>query len=154
MIVVSDTSPITALLQIGRIELLASIYGEVFIPRAVSEELAVVHAALPEFVHVLPVTDTAYRSRLLLELDEGEAEGIVLAKELKADELLMDEKEGRRVAEREGLHVIGLLGVLLDAKLRGMLPSLRDAIEQLEREAHFYIAQELKDTILREAGEQ
>lgn len=154
MIVVSDTSPITALLQIGRIELLASIYGEVFIPRAVSEELAVVHAALPEFVHVLPVTDTAYRSRLLLELDEGEAEGIVLAKELKADELLMDEKEGRRVAEREGLHVIGLLGVLLDAKLGGMLPSLRDAIEQLEREAHFYIAQELKDTILREAGEQ
>lgn len=87
-------------------------------------------------------------------MDEGEAKGIVLAKELKADELLMDEKEGRRVAEREGLHVIGLLGVLLDAKLRGMLPSLRDAIEQLEREAHFYIAQELKDTILREAGEQ
>lgn len=91
--------------------------------------------------------------RLLAELDFGEAEAIVLAKELHADELLMDESSGRRVAMREGVPVIGLLGVLLEAKGRGLIGSVGILIERLEREAGFYVASRVKDIILREAGE-
>jgi predicted nucleic acid-binding protein len=153
MIVVSDTSAITALLQIGRAELLASIYGQVFIPVAVQNELTATHPNLPQFIEAVPVIDTGYRTRLLTELDLGEAEAIVLARQLNADELLMDEVEGRRIARREGIHVIGLLGVVLEAKGRGHIKSAREVIEELENGARFYIAEPVKQAILRSAGE-
>jgi hypothetical protein len=154
MIVVSDTSAIASLLQIGRVELLARIYEEVFIPKAVHRELMVTHYQLPDFIQSKPIVDWAYCQRLLAELDEDEAAAIVLAKELKADDLLMDETAGRRVAAREGLHVIGLLGVLLEAKGRGFAASVRDLINDLEVKAHFHVSEEVKRIALREAGEQ
>lgn len=153
MIVVSDTSAITALLQIGKIGLLAQIYHEVYIPEAVQRELLVTHPRLPEFVQTKPIVNRADFHRLAVELDDGEAEAIVLAKELDADDLLIDETLGRRVAMREGLHVIGLLGVLLEAKTRGHVASIRDCINDLETKAHFYVSAELKQIILREVGE-
>lgn len=154
MIVVSDTSAITSLLQIGRVDLLARIYQEVFIPDAVQRELRMTHLQLPGFIQCRSITDQAYWRRLAAELDDGEAEAIVLAKELKADDLLMDETQGRRVATREGLHVIGLLGVLLEAKGRRLIASIREPIADLEVKAHFHLSEELKRIILREAGEQ
>jgi uncharacterized protein len=153
MIVVSDTSAITALLQIEQAELLSALYGDVYIPKAVRDELAAAHNQLPAFIRVVPVADNAYCARLLKELDAGEAEAIVLAKEIKADNLLMDELDGRRVAQREGVHVIGLLGVVLEAKLRGLIPSAVTISERLEREAHFRVADSIKETIYRAAGE-
>lgn len=153
MIVVSDTSAITALLQIGQAELLSRVYGDVFVPEAVHEELARAHAKFPEFIRVVPIASTVDLYRLLAELDEGEAEAIILAKELKADDLLMDEVDGRRIATREGVHVIGLLGVLLEAKGRGFIPAVHPLIEALENEAHFYVTESVKKIILKEAGE-
>jgi hypothetical protein len=153
MIVVSDTSAITALLQIDQIELLARIYHEVFIPHAVQRELLVTHLHLPKFIQSRQIANQPDFVRLAAELDEGEAEAIILAKELKADDLLMDETLGRRVAMREGVHVIGLLGVLLEAKARGYVPGLRNLIRDLETKAHFHISPELKHAILREVGE-
>ena len=153
MIVISDTSAITALLQIGRIELLSSLYDEVFIPGAVRDELAEVHSQLPGFIQVVPIADTAFYSRLRAELDEGEAEAIVLAKQLKANELLIDESNGRRVALREGMQVIGLLGVILEAKGRGLIPSVRELTKQLETEARFYVTDAVKEIIFCAANE-
>ena len=153
MIVVSDTSAISALLQIRRADLLSASYGEVFIPEAVRNELCVGHAQIPDFIRTVPIVDRTFFARLRQEIDEGEAEAIVLASELKADDLLMDETKGRRVAIREGMHVIGLLGVLLETKLRGIAPSIRPIIEQLEHEASFRVATSLKEAVLRAAGE-
>ena len=153
MIVVSDTSAITALLQIGQVELLSALYGDVFIPEAVRDELTATYKKLPAFIRVVPIADSAYCARLLKELHAGEAEAIVLAKEIKADNLLMDELDGRRVATREGVHVIGLLGVIIEAKLRGLIPSAVKISERLEREAHFHVADSIKEIIFREAGE-
>ena len=153
MIVVSDTSAISALLKIGRADLLAGIYGEIFIPEAVRRELLVVHPEIPDFISTRVIADLAFFSKLRREIDEGEAEAIVLAKELAADELLIDETVGRSVAMREGIQVIGLLGVILESKLRGLVPSARLIIGQLETETSFYVASLLKETILRAAGE-
>ena len=153
MIVVSDTSAITSLLQIGRVEILARIYAEVFVPSAVADELTVFHTALPPFIRVVPVANPLECQRLLKLVDLGEAEANILAKELKADELLMDDAAGRRVAAAEGLNVVGLLGVLLEAKARGYIPSLRGALHDLESKAGFFVSEPVRNLILREAGE-
>ena len=80
MIVVSDTSPITALLQIGQAGLLHQLYHEVIVPEAVGRELRVTHASLPDFIRIERATDEREVTRLCVELDTGEAEAIVLAK--------------------------------------------------------------------------
>ncbi len=108
---------------------------------------------MPAFIHVVPIVDTAFYVRLRAELDEGESEAIVLARELKADELLIDEADGRRVAVREGIQVIGLLGVVLEAKGRGLVPSVRELTRQLETDARFYVANAVKEIIFRGANE-
>lgn len=87
------------------------------------------------------------------ELDPGEAEAIVLARQLRADLLLMDEALGRRVAMQEHLPVIGLVGVLLLAKEQGLLDSLGMIFAELEAKAGFFLSQHLKQRVLQEAGE-
>ena len=153
MIVVSDTSAITALLQVGRAELLQKLYGEVFIPEAVRGELAQSHSSLPTFVRCERVLNMDEVQRLLAEIDSGEAEAIVLAKERRADVLLIDDLEARRVAQREGVPFIGLLGVLVQAKQAGHVASVRDLTAELERVADFRLSAEIKEVAFRKAGE-
>src|SRR5215207_148001 len=98
MIVISDTTAITSLVQIGHCDLLEKLYGEVVIPVAVSEELLVSHVRLPSFLRVQAVRHRDDVQRLQNDIDLGEAEAIVLAKELTADLLLIDESQGRRIA--------------------------------------------------------
>jgi uncharacterized protein len=153
MIVVSDTTAITSLLQISQCDLLAKLYGEVVIPAAVRDELVVAHPSLPEFLRVRTVRQQTEVQRLHADIDLGEAEAIVLAKELAAELLLVDETEGRRVAVREGVNIIGLLGVLVQAKRKGLLASVRDTTAKLESVAEFRVADDVKEIILRAAGE-
>ena len=153
MIVVSDTSPITTLIQIGKVDLLHKLYGEVLIPEAVRAELSASHQSLPEFFQCVPAADRGEVKRLLAELDPGEAEAIVLAKERHADLLLIDENEGRNVATREGLRFIGLVSVLVESKLEGFIPSLRDVLREIETETKFFISVEIKNLALKRAGE-
>jgi predicted nucleic acid-binding protein len=75
------------------------------------------------------------------------------AKELHADLLLIDESLGRKAARQEHLPIIGLMGVLLIAKKKGLLESLRDLIERLESEAGFYLSRQVKEKVLASAGE-
>jgi uncharacterized protein len=153
MIVVSDTTAITSLLQIGQCELLARLYHEVIIPQAVRDELLAMHPTLPSFLRVGIVRQRAEVQRLQADVDLGEAEAIVLAKEAAAALLLMDENEGRRVAVREGLRIVGLLGVLVQAKRVGMIPSVRELTTKLETVAGFRVGDDVKQIIFRSAGE-
>jgi hypothetical protein len=91
--------------------------------------------------------------RLGAELDLGEAEAIALAKERHADLLLMDELKGRRVALREGVPFIGLLGVLVVAKRTGRIASVRQLAAELEAVADFRLSDEVKAVAFRQAGE-
>ena len=153
MIVVSDTSVVTALIQIGRVDLLAEIFGRVFIPQAVARELAVSHVVLPTWIQTMKVRDIQTVEDLCLELDAGESEAITLAMELAADFLLMDEKLGRAAAQRAGLTTIGILGVAAAAKRRGLLESVASVIRELKEEASFWISPELEARVLRDAAE-
>ena len=153
MIVVSDTSPLTALLTIGEADLLPKLFTEVVIPRAVRDELLRSHASLPAWVRIELVHDASETVRLSEVVDAGEAEAIELAKELKADWLLIDERKGRRLAIQEGLRVIGLLGVLLLAKRRQVIASARMLLHRLENEAGIYLAEGVREEALKSVGE-
>jgi uncharacterized protein len=153
MLVVSDTSPISALLQIGHAELLQDLFETVCIPQSVSAELARFHNSMPSFIEVRAVLDRAHVDSLLPRLDVGEAEAIVLAIETHADRLLIDERRGRLIAAQTGLSIIGLIGVLLLAKERGLLPTIREVLNDLQAKAGFYVADELVQKALAAAGE-
>jgi len=153
MIVVSDTSPLTALLTVGQADLLFQLFGDVIIPKEVQKELARSHATLPPWIRIEEVTNQSESARLAQIVDKAEAEAIELAKELHADRLLIDERKGRRLAMQEGVPVIGLLGVVLLAKRRQMIPSARRFLERLDQEAGIYLASELRDQALRSVGE-
>jgi predicted nucleic acid-binding protein len=153
MLVVSDASPLTALMQIGRAELLSALFGTVLIPPAVEVELTRFHAELPGFITVMAVHNQNSVDILEAALDPGEAEAIVLAEESQADYLLMDEKLGRRAAEERGLKVVGLLGVLLIAKKAGHVPSVAPLMDELQTKAGFFVSDAVKHMILQAAGE-
>ncbi len=123
MIVVSDTTPIISLIKAGQLELLKRLFGEIVIPEAVFTELVSnsVFADEAETVRTCPyiqVKDVAERKSVSIlqrvtGLDAGESEAIVIAEELEADLLLVDEHKGRRVAQQMGIPITGTLGVLL-----------------------------------------
>lgn len=153
MIVISDTSPITTLLQIGRIDLLKELYGDVLIPEAVRHELSTFHQTLPSFFKSMQVKNRKEVGRLQKEIDPGEAEAIVLAKEIHADLLLIDELDGREIAKREGVPFIGLIGVLLQAKEDGHIVSIRNVIEELETKTTFHLSDVMKIKTFKAADE-
>lgn len=152
-LVVSDTSPITSLISIGRAGILSDIYDVVVVPGAVAKELESYHEAIPEFLDVLSVKDIEAVDRLCVELDQGEAEAIILSKELHADYLLIDEAAGRAVARCEGVTFVGLIGALLLAKQRGLISSLSGILDALEQKAGFYLSDDVRTMFLKEAGE-
>jgi predicted nucleic acid-binding protein len=153
MIVVSDTSPLTALLTIGQSELLTKLFGEVIIPPAVKSELLRTHPVLPEWLRVQSLHDDAKAGLYARSVDRGEAEAIALAQELRADHLLIDERKGRRLAQQQGLPVLGLLGVVLLAKRARLIPSAQELLGRLDREVGIYLTDELKDAALKTVGE-
>ena len=88
MIVVSDTSPLTALLTVGEADLLVRLFGDVIIPKEEQNELARSHTSLPPWIRVEAVRNPTEAARLSKIVGKGEAEAIELAKELHADRLL------------------------------------------------------------------
>ncbi|MCF8244722.1 MAG: DUF3368 domain-containing protein [Saprospiraceae bacterium] len=161
MIVVSDTSPISNLLMIGWLRLLPSIYGKVIIPDAVYEEVEALSqfgVSLHEFYaadwieRAMP-SDLAAVNELLGKLDEGESEAIILAEELKADFLLIDERLGWKEAQARSIKTIGLLGTLVKAKEMGLIPEVKPLIDALRIKAKFRMSDALIKHILKEAGE-
>ncbi|MBN3896321.1 MAG: DUF3368 domain-containing protein [Nostoc sp. NOS(2021)] len=163
MIVVSDTSPLSSLAIVGYISLLPEIYNTVIIPEAVANELAntsdederVTAVLSLDWIEIRQATDQEVVTRLQNEqrLDLGESEAIALALELNADELLIDERLGRREATKLGVPITGLLGILLVAKHRGLIPIVKPVIDDLMTEAGFRVSIQLYTEILNAAGE-
>jgi predicted nucleic acid-binding protein len=120
VIVVSDASPLISLATIGRLELLHALYGSVAIPEAVRAEVlsgdrpGSAEVAAAPWIEVRSVQNTLFPAAL--GVGRGEGEAILLAIELKADRLLADERQARRIARRFGLEIIGVAGILVEAK--------------------------------------
>jgi uncharacterized protein len=91
---------------------------------------------------------------LMNNLDAREAEAIILAEELRADTLIMDERNGRRIARERGLHTVGLLGIILQAKQQEIIRSVHPLLHELRTTAGFYFSDALYEEIVRESGEE
>lgn len=159
MIVVSNTSPITNLAAIGQLGLLHQIYQQIIIPEEVYRELTADGGIHPgaivqtlNWIEVKSAINRALVTAIQLELDEGEAEAVALAHEIAADLVLIDERRGREVAARFGLRVLGLAGVLIEAKQRGLLIEIKPHLDALINSG-FRISQRLYARILQAAGE-
>ncbi len=162
MIVVSNTTPLIGLASVGQFKLLRKLFGEIYIHQAVYNEAVVFGREQGEakrevsgakWVKVKEVKDHLAVEVLLDELDLGEAEKIVLAREINADWVLMDEKKGRRKLDQLGLQKIGTVGILLKAKEMGYIKTLRPELNRL-RENGFSISQRVIDAVLKQANEK
>lgn len=157
--VVSNTTPLIALALLGRLDLLEALYGTVWIPPAVQAEIEAggtraktdVLKSTP-FIHIVPLADPS-RLAQLANLDQGEAEAIVLAQEAQARLVLLDERLGRKKAKQLGLVVTGVLGILLKAKQHGHIVAVRPLVEQLQQ-GSFYLHPTLVAEVLNLAREE
>jgi predicted nucleic acid-binding protein len=163
MPVVSNTPPVLNLAIIAQLSLLHEQFDEIWIPTGVLGELrvdedlpgsqAVRRALEAGWLRVEEVKDQTLAQVLQRDLDKGEAEAIVLALQMKAGRVLLDEREGRRVAKSLGLNVTGVLGILLRARREGTLSSLRKVMDELQKRSGFHIGTALYTDLLRESGE-
>jgi len=161
MIVVSNTTPLIGLASIGHFDLLWRLFGKIHIAQSVYGEVVIRgyeqggakrEVETADWMEIVSVKDRLAVDVLLDELDAGEAETIVLAKEVEADWVLMDEKKGRRKLKQLGLHTMGTLGILLRAKQSGLLLEIRPSIERLHRQG-FSLGKTVIESVLRQAGE-
>jgi uncharacterized protein len=154
LIVVSDTSPLLNLAIVKKLHLLCNLYVEIVIPPAVEIELSRNDIVTdPSWVQVLPAQDQEEVAQLRRNLDPGEAEAIVLAGELGGQLLLIDEKMGRQIAISRGLEVTGLLGVLAEAKSRGLITECKPVLDELIHTAGFWIGNSLRSGYLAKLNE-
>lgn len=161
--VVSNTSPLSNLVIIGQLELLKEQFETVSIPKAASIELARLKNLKAQeqllagkkngWLKVHSLENALLATMLSRHLDRGEAEAIALATEVKADYLLIDERDGCLIARQAGLHITGVLGILTKAKLIGRITSLRKEIETLRSQAHFFVKADLELELLKDVGE-
>lgn len=160
MIIISDTTPLSELAKVGQVDLLQGVFGQVIIPKEVHEELlrgnhpAIVALQAVDWIEVRTVSDCQKVStlRTQTQLGLGECGAIILAEELGADRLLLDDQEARREALSRNLPVIGTVGVLLLAKQRGLIPSVKQILDDLIAQGT-YINQKLYQDVLTQAQE-
>jgi predicted nucleic acid-binding protein len=157
MIVIADTTPLNYLVLIDRVEILPQLYGRVVIPPAVWQEFQQPEtpetvrgwlARKPAWLEIRGVQKSLEPA--LGNLGAGEREAIALAEELRADRLILDDRDARRAATRRNLTVIGTLGVLIEAAERGLV-NFPDAIARLQQTT-FYVSHEVLEPLLRRYG--
>ena len=139
MIVIADTTPLSELAKVGQLNLLRDIFGEIIIPQQVYHEVSQGnHPAAgiikrQSWISVRTVSDDRKISLLQVstKLHLGESAAIILAEELAADWLLLDDRRARQVAESKCLPIIGTIGILLLAKDEGLIPSIKEIMDNL-----------------------
>lgn len=154
--VVANTTPLIALSDIGQLELLKDLYGEIFIPQAVMEEIESEPARSmvmnAEWIKKVLIEGADKKNMFKARLHAGEVEAIILAEESKADLIIMDDYAAKKTAKYLGYNVTGTLGVLIKAKAEGYVEKIEPLIKLLIDDG-LYIDQKTKELALEKAGE-
>jgi len=155
---VSNTTPIISLSSIGRIEILRDVFQEIIIPQAVYEEIKAnkngygYRSVDANFIKVQPIQARNHELLLSNSLDLGEAETIVLAKEITADNVIIDENLGYAVAKDYKLNVVRTLSILLRAKEEKIISEVKPLIEDMILKGRWY-SKKVYYLFLKKAGE-
>ncbi len=147
--IISETSCFIVLTKIGALELLHQVYGQV----VTTPDIAVEYGeTLPEWVNVVAVKDKTRQQLLEMQIDKGESSAIALALETQDCTIILDDYKARKIAERLGLNLTGTIGVIIKAKLRGVIPSVKPLLNQINQ-TNFRLLPELESLALKAAGE-
>jgi len=155
MILIADSSALVALSVVDKLDVLEQLFGEVYVPRAVYEELSKENKAesykLKNYCKN-KVLDIQSKTNFNISLGQGESEAIVLYREQNADFLLCDDKKAKKFAQNFGLNVIGSLGILLKAKEAGVISEISPLVELLKN-SRIFIDNRTFELVLKMAGE-
>lgn len=147
--IISDTSCFIILTKIGALELLHHVYGQV----ATTPDIAAEYGEpLPDWVDVIVVKDKTRQQLLEMQLDKGESSAIALALETPDCTIILDDYKARKIAQRLGLNLTGTIGVIIKAKLRGMIPSVKPLLDKI-KQTNFRLSPELELLALKAANE-
>ena len=156
--VISNTSPLIGLWGLNRLSLLRDLYTEIWIPRQVEKEFLAVDETVHRealknspWIKTVDLTDPE-ATAVYVGLDAGEAEVLALADEHDARLILLDEKIGRREAEKIGLTVKGTIGILLEAKEEGLIDVIKPLLIRLQDNG-MHLSEWLINKALQAAGE-
>lgn len=147
--IICDTSCFIILSKIGELELLQKIYNQIVTTPDILEEFG---ETLPEWVIIKKVTDN-YRQQILeIQIDKGESSAIALALEIPNSILILDDNKARKIAQNLKLKFTGTIGVIVKAKLLGLIPSVKPYFDKI-KDTNFRISPELELQALKEAKE-
>ncbi|MBF0376881.1 MAG: DUF3368 domain-containing protein [Desulfamplus sp.] len=157
MITVSNTTPIISLSSINKLFILKELFGEIFISQAVYDETKAKKSygyddVDFDFIRVQPIKGIIYRDLLLHQLDLGEAETIILAKEINADYVIIDENTAYKIAKNSNLEVIRTLSILLKAKQNGIISEIKPLLDEMIVKGRWY-SKNVYENFLRRAEE-
>ena len=147
--IISDTSCFIILTNIGELELLQKVYGQIVTTPEIVAEFG---ETLPEWVEIVEVRDKYRQTILGLQIDKGESSAIALALETPNSVVILDDYKARRIAERLGITLTGTIGVIIKAKLNRVIPSIKPLLEKIKR-TDFRLSDEIETQALKEAGE-
>lgn len=148
-IIISDTSCFIILSNIGELEILHKVYGSILTTFDIAKEFG---EPLPDWVEVLNVTDK-YRQQLLeMQIDKGESSAIALALETPDSTIILDDYKERKIAAQLGINYTGTIGVIIKAKLNGVIPSIKPIIEKI-KQTNFHLSVDIELQALKEAKE-
>ena len=158
--VVSNAGPLITLTEVGRLALLQALFEQILIPQAVYDEVVVHGEGEPGsqevrdalWVRAVQVQDRLAVRLLRDTLDAGESEAIVLAQELNARYVLLDDRLARRKARLIGLRMTGTLGILLMAQKADLIPAVKPILAELEQ-TDFRMSDRVYQQVLIKAGE-
>ena len=148
-IIISDTSCLILLDNIGELSILNKLFGNITTTSEVAGEFG---RLLPPWIEIKEPNNKNYQSIIEASLDKGEASAIALAIELDNCLLIIDDLKGRKFAHQLGLTIIGTIGVIVDAKLAGIIPSIKPILSKI-KSTNFRITEQLELLILKLAGE-
>jgi predicted nucleic acid-binding protein len=147
--IISDTSCLILLEKIGELELLQKLFGQIITTQEVADEFGL---QLPSWIEIKTPADKKYQSIIEATVDKGEASAIALAMEFDDCLLIIDDLKGRKFATQLGLTITGTFGVIVDAKLAGIIPSVKPIIAKI-KETNFRISDKIEMVMLAKALE-
>jgi predicted nucleic acid-binding protein len=148
-IILSDTSCLILLEKIGELELLHKVFGEIVVTQEIADEYGL---TVPKWISVQNPSNKNYQKILEASVDKGEASAIALAVELSDCLLIIDDFKGRNLADALGIKVTGTLGVILEAKVSGVIESVKPVLDKI-KQTDFRLSDALEKRILQKAGE-
>ena len=147
--IISDTSCFILLTNIGELDLLHKVYGQIITTIDIAIEYG---ETLPEWVEIKKVADINTQKLLELQIDRGESSAIALALEIPDSTIILDDYKARKIALKLGIKYTGTIGVIIKAKLKGIIPSIKPLLEKI-RQTDFRISLDIEIQALKEAKE-